>query len=64
MLPKIYRTFRLHFDGVEPKILVIARFHETALPDDPEDNPSVLDIVGESRSLCPEFKHSYGRKNG
>lgn len=49
MLPKIYRTFRLHFDGVEPKILVIARFHETALPDDPEDNPSVLDIVGESR---------------
>lgn len=46
VLPKIYRTFRLHFDGVEPKILVIARFHETALPDDPADNPSALDLVG------------------
>ena len=39
--------FKLHFDAEEPKILVISRSHESAMPDDPEDNPSVLDLVGE-----------------
>ena len=39
--------FKLHFDAEEPKMLVISRSHESAMPDDPEDNPSVLDLVGE-----------------
>lgn len=46
VLPRAHKSFRLHFDAVEPKILVVSRSHESAMPDDPEDNPSVLDIVG------------------
>ncbi|XP_068761684.1 sperm-specific sodium:proton exchanger-like [Montipora capricornis] len=46
VLPKIHRVFKLHFEAEEPKILVITRSHESAMPDDPEDNPSVLDFVG------------------
>lgn len=41
--------FRLYFDGVEFKILVIVCFYEIVLFDDLEDNFLVLDIVGE---LC------------
>lgn len=47
VLPKNHRLFKLHFEVEEPKILVITRSHESAMPDDPEDNPSVLDFVGE-----------------
>ena len=47
MLPKTYRRFKLHHDTEEPKILVISRSHESAMPDDPEDNASVLDLIGE-----------------
>ncbi|XP_067045427.1 sperm-specific sodium:proton exchanger-like [Acropora muricata] len=46
VLPKNHRLFKLHFEVEEPKILVITRSHESAMPDDPEDNPSVLDFVG------------------
>ena len=47
VLPKNHRLFKLHFEVEEPKILVITRSHESVMPDDPEDNPSVLDFVGE-----------------
>ncbi|KAL9955551.1 hypothetical protein ACROYT_G036889 [Oculina patagonica] len=46
VLPRTYRAFKLHYDTDEPKILIIARSHESAMPDDPEDNPSALDLVG------------------
>ena len=45
LLPKFQRAYKLHPDK-EPKILIIARSHETAFPDDIGDTPSALDLVG------------------
>ena len=48
----------MHYDVEEPKILVIIRSHESAMPDDPDDRPSALDIVGEIREVAIEMKGS------
>lgn len=58
VLPRTYRAFKLHYDVDEPKILVIVRSHESAMPDDPEDNPSALDLVGEICEVAIEMKGS------
>lgn len=47
VLPRNNRAFKLNYEADEPKILVIVRSHESAMPDDPDDNPSALDLVGE-----------------
>ena len=58
VLPRAFRAFKLHYEVDEPKILVIVRSHESAMPDDPEDNPSVLDLVGEICKVAVEMKGS------
>ena len=58
VLPRTYRAFKLHYDAEEPKILVIVRSHESAMPDDPDDRPSALDIVGEMCEVTIKMKGS------
>ena len=58
VLPRSFRVFKLHYEVDEPKILVIVRSHESAMPDDPEDNPSALDLVGEICKVAVEMNGS------
>ena len=58
VLPRNYRAFKLHDQVDEPKILVIVRSHESVNPDDPEDLPSALDLVGEICEVAIDIKSS------
>ena len=37
---------------------MIVRSHESAMPDDPEDRPSALDLVGEIYEVAIDIKGS------
>ena len=46
LLPKTYRTFRLHFEKTDPRILVIVRHNEAPVAEEMDDSPSALDLFG------------------
>ncbi|XP_048585520.1 sodium/hydrogen exchanger 10 isoform X2 [Nematostella vectensis] len=62
ILPKMYKTFRLHYDK-EPKILVIVRVNENPVSEDIGDTPSALDLLGITHSMTRGRSSSFtGRR--
>ena len=63
VVPRTHCTFKLHYEVDEPKILVIVRSRKSEMPDDPEDRPSALDLIGEICEVGIEIKGAKSCKN-